>query len=62
MIKALVSAAGPNMIRKGGVYEFTPEVEAEFVRAGQAEFIEDNKRKVDHGETASVKIKKSGKK
>lgn len=58
MIKAIKSAAGPNMIRKGNVYKFPEEVEKEFVRAGLAEFIEDNKRHVEHGETASIKQKK----
>lgn len=62
MIKALKSAAGPNMIRKGGTYSFAPEIEQEFVRAGLAEYIQTEKRQVEHGETSSMKHQKRGKK
>lgn len=48
---------GPNTLRKGGVYEFDKETEAEFVRCGLAKYVDDgksNKRTADHGETAAI--------
>lgn len=50
------------MIRKGGTYSFAPEIEQEFVRAGLAEYVETEKRQVEHGETSSMKHQKRGKK
>jgi hypothetical protein len=55
-IKALVSAAGEHMIRRGAIYTDLPdEVCKEYIRCGFAELIPDERKVADHGNTASVK-------
>lgn len=58
-IKALVSAAGEYMIRRGLVYTDIPDdVCKDYIKAGFAELIQEDRKVVDHGDTASVKQNK----
>jgi hypothetical protein len=58
-IKALESAAGEYMIRRGLVYTDLPDdVCKDYIKAGFAELIPDERKVVEHGNTASVKQKR----
>lgn len=58
-IKALVSAAGEYMIRRGLVYTDLPDdVCNDYIKAGFAELIPDERKVAEQGETASLKHNK----
>ena len=58
-IKALVSAAGEYMMRRGLIYtDFPDEVCNDYIKAGFAELIAEQRVVTDQGETASIKQNK----
>lgn len=58
-IKALVSVASEHMMRRGLVYtDFPDEVCNDYIKAGFAELIPDERKVAEQGETASLKHNK----
>ncbi len=62
-IKALVSAAGVHMLQRGRIYDNYPDdVCKQYIDCKFAELVEEQRKSVDHGQTASIKQDKRGKK